>query len=175
MPLHTKRAIRDASAGFLADHYLSGNRWRRNSNSLRKMYGLNDDADKDLAESLVQKVVDDLKSQLAEKSIPESKCSCPECSGKMSLLHIGEIEIDYCTSCEGIWFDLDELKECTGKEKDVPSDNLRGRNSRYCCPVCHAGMKEFVFQNPHNLLVDQCPFGHGVYLEKDELQRALSL
>jgi len=33
-------------------------------------------------------------------------------------------------------------------------------------------MQEHVFIRSHNLLADQCLAGHGVYLEKGELERA---
>jgi len=173
--MRIKRGIRDASVVFLADFYANAARWRRNSNRLRKMYGIGQDDETMTYADAAQAILEDLEKQLAQKPMPVAKRLCPECHHTMSLLYIGDIEIDYCTHCEGTWFDPGELKAFTGKEKDVPSDNLKSRTSRYRCPDCNTRMNEFVFQNPHNLLVDQCPFGHGVYLEKDELERALDV
>ena len=93
----------------------------------------------------------------------------------MSLLFIKEVEIDYCLCCSSIWFDPGELKAFTGLDKDVPSDQLKSRQSKYNCPECDRKMNELVFLRPYNLLVDRCPFGHGVYLEKGELERALDV
>ena len=36
-------------------------------------------------------------------------------------------------------------------------------------------MTEYVFINPHNLLVDHCGSCHGIYLEVGELERAVEL
>jgi len=118
-------------------------------------------------------IIADLEKQLSQDPMPESNRTCPECQKRMSLITIGEVEVDYCISCSGVWFDPGELKDLTGEDKDVPSDNLKFRPSKYTCPDCNTRMNEFVFKQPSNLLVDRCPFGHGVYLEKGEFERAL--
>jgi len=158
-----------ASSCFLSAFYANSNRWRKNSGSLRKMYGIGQDDG--LKDSEI--ILADLEKQFAQNPMPASQRNCPECSEKMSLVYVGEIEIDCCMSCSGVWFDPGELKDLTGEDKDVPSDNLKFRPSKYTCPDCSTRMNEFVFKQPSNLLVDRCPFGHGVYLEKGELERAI--
>lgn len=38
----------------------------------------------------------------------ESPISCPRCGGLMRLRHEGEVEIDFCTECGGVWLDMGE-------------------------------------------------------------------
>jgi len=135
------------------------------------MYGIGEE---EVDEAKLSEVIlADLEKQLSQDPMPESSRTCPECKKKMSLITIGEVELDYCISCSGVWFDPGELKDLTGEDKDIPSDNLKFRPSKYTCPDCNTRMNEFVFKQPSNLLVDRCPFGHGVYLEKGEFERAL--
>lgn len=34
---------------------------------------------------------------------------CPVCKEPMIVLELNEVEIDYCSSCRGIWLDAGEL------------------------------------------------------------------
>ena len=45
---------------------------------------------------------------------------CPTCDSDMIVVEYDDIELDYCVSCHGIWFDkgeLDWLLESLGLEK----------------------------------------------------------
>ena len=43
---------------------------------------------------------------------------CPVCKEPMIVLELDEVEIDYCTSCGGIWLDAGELDLLIEDEKD---------------------------------------------------------
>jgi Zn-finger nucleic acid-binding protein len=109
--------------------------------------------------------------QLENENKEQSTRKCPECNRNFSLIEIKDIIIDGCSFCKSLWFDFCELKEITGEFKDVPSDNVKNRNSKYECPVCQVQMKEYIYKIPGNLLVDQCEYDHGVYLEGGEIMR----
>ena len=47
---------------------------------------------------------------------------CPACSNPLIVLELDEIEIDYCTSCEGIWLDSGEVELLL--ESSVQKDKL---------------------------------------------------
>ncbi len=51
---------------------------------------------------------------------PSSKINCPNCSTKMSLVLIDDIEIDVCTHCTGIWFDKAEVAKIIEMYGDKP-------------------------------------------------------
>jgi Zn-finger nucleic acid-binding protein len=38
----------------------------------------------------------------------ESPIACPRCGGLMRLRHEGDVEVDFCTQCKGVWLDLGE-------------------------------------------------------------------
>jgi Zn-finger nucleic acid-binding protein len=38
----------------------------------------------------------------------ESTIACPRCGGAMKLRHEGTVEVDFCTTCSGVWLDLGE-------------------------------------------------------------------
>ena len=113
--------------------------------------------------------------QLGDDHAVESEKSCPECHRPFRVVTIKRVEIDCCRFCRSIWFDPGELQVFSGEEKEIPSDHLKSRKSRYNCPVCRAEMTEYVFVNPCTLLVDRCPNGHGVYLEDRELERVFEI
>lgn len=38
----------------------------------------------------------------------ESPIACPRCGSLMRLRHEGDVEVDVCTECQGVWLDLGE-------------------------------------------------------------------
>ena len=120
------------------------------------------------------KLLKSLVTELEDEDYIESERICPECKRNFRLIKLDDIFVDGCRFCKSLWFDAGELKSITGLLKDVPSDNLRNRDSKYECPICYTRMKEYIFKEPHNLLVDRCSFDHGVYLESGELVRVFT-
>ena len=134
---------------------------------------------RDMHESLSQDeqaIADDLEQQVLDGGQERSGIMCPCCGAGMVRIRSGETELDFCLDCHSMWFDRGELKTLLNEKKDIPSDHLRSRGSKYDCPHCdNTPMREYVFKNPHNLLVDACPKCHGVLLEEDEFERAMGL
>lgn len=126
-------------------------------------------------DSTYKRVLEQMVPQLAGRRRKESCTMCPECYRPFSLMALDGLELDFCEHCSSFWFDTGELKHFTDLFADVPGENLRSRESKYLCPICHVRMRECVFLNRANLLVDKCPNDHGVYLECGEFNRALAL
>ena len=122
-----------------------------------------------------REILQDIDRQLALPDPVVSEKNCPECSRPFTIVTVQGMDIDCCHFCRSIWFHPGELQLFSHQSKEIPSDNLTHRDSRYLCPVCQTRMIEFVFVNPHTLLVDRCPDGHGVYLEDHELERVFEL
>lgn len=122
-----------------------------------------------------QKTLQQIDDQLKQSNLPKSSKDCPECGRSLEIVTVAGIQLDCCRFCRGTWFDPGELQFFSGQSKEIPSDHLQHRASRYQCPVCQTKMTEYVFANPSNLLVDRCPNGHGVYLEDRELQRVFEI
>ena len=49
---------------------------------------------------------------------------CPKCNHGMEEVTHGEVVIDRCTNCQGLWFDESELTDFVAKQYGVPSINL---------------------------------------------------
>lgn len=120
-------------------------------------------------------IVKAIENQIISNKIDRSDINCPECAKKMCQIKIKSETINYCILCKGSWLNTGIMSKYTDYEKDVPSDHLTNRKSRFDCPVCNINMREYVFLKPYNLLVDQCTNGHGVYLENGEFERAIEI
>ena len=121
------------------------------------------------------RIVESIQEQISKRPHRFSVKKCPECRNYFSMLKLDGVDLDVCCVCKGIWFDVGELQHFTGFTRDVPADYLHSRMSKYDCPVCGETMQEHVFIRSYNLLADQCLAGHGVYLEKGELERAFGI
>ncbi|MHB8603649.1 MAG: TFIIB-type zinc ribbon-containing protein [Thermoplasmatota archaeon] len=42
---------------------------------------------------------------------PKSPFTCPRCNGEVRASYVGEVEVDTCTSCHGVWLDAGELED----------------------------------------------------------------
>ncbi len=87
----------------------------------------------------------------------------------------GGIELDYCISCRGLWFDhgeLDLLVELTGADltrlDTVPS--IAGAHRRRC-PRCDARLEA---ETIAGIQMDRCPRGDGFWFDRGEVGRLVS-
>jgi len=120
-------------------------------------------------------VLHSLERQILKENQLISELNCPECKRPFIIISDKDMDLECCKHCESFWFHPNELLILTGTSRDIPSDHLQHRQSKYNCPACHRLMDEYVYLKPFNLLVDSCPWDHGVYLEKGELKRAFEL
>ena len=96
------------------------------------------------------------------------------------------VAIDTCPHCGGVWLDAGELEALQNTQdsdfRDVPvapMDDVRAAEAMSkakeeaprTCVVCDDILtrKEYAFTS--QVMVDQCPHGHGMWLDKDELAR----
>ena len=98
----------------------------------------------------------------------------------MITLELSEVEIDYCTGCDGIWLDAGELElllEDSGKaEKLIESfkEHTGTAEIKRKCPICRKKMQEIVAGTSQPaVLIDKCPKDHGLWFDKGELQNIL--
>ena len=110
---------------------------------------------------------------------------CPACDHELTLMTVGEIELDVCKGgCGGIWFDNHELKkfdephEGSGEalldieiDNDLQVDHSRRRN----CPHCTDTKLMRHFFSVHRAVeVDECPNCGGYWLDNGELKHIRS-
>lgn len=108
---------------------------------------------------------------------------CPRCRVKMPAVKAGEVELDVCRACEGVWFDKDELSRTLKSSEAVRSQGVQaswsgGPNaetepgaSALACPRCSGKMRRYRFGLSSAVLIDGCLKGCGVWLDDGELGR----
>lgn len=107
---------------------------------------------------------------------------CPVCQNAMIVLELEQVEVDYCTECEGIWLDAGELELLLGgaaraqallesfTKADTPEKPRK-------CPICRKKMEK-VRVGPADgkrELLDRCKKEHGLWFDRGELQNVLTL
>ena len=101
---------------------------------------------------------------------------CPVCDKPLIVVEHRGIELDWCPSCRGLWFDAGELEllaEESGRRLSPAEITATGSLVRDApprdCPRCGGKMavRQLALEEP--LAVDLCPKGHGVWLDRGEL------
>jgi Zn-finger nucleic acid-binding protein len=108
---------------------------------------------------------------------------CPKCDVQLLILRLGEVEVDFCHECSGLWLDAGELEMLTRHSRvDEPLAKAlqqRGVASRekHLCPRCDRPLREIVITAPNvqALTLDRCPRGHGLWFDADELRHLLTM
>lgn len=100
---------------------------------------------------------------------------CPKCASAMEKVSYEGVEIDRCTGCKGIWFDLQEheqLKLMKGSESIDTGDPAVGRKmnkiDRIICPVCKTQMMRMVDNDQPHIWYESCATCYGVYFDAGE-------
>ena len=102
---------------------------------------------------------------------------CPVCKIQLIVVERHKIELDYCISCKGFWFDRGELNllsETLGvnlvqelKINEVDDSSEKKRD----CPLCDKEMDKIKLGQNSNVLIDKCPQGQGMWFDGGELSR----
>ena len=106
---------------------------------------------------------------------------CPVCKNTTVVLELEQIEIDYCASCEGIWFDAGELELLLETEQErarllnLLIEDSSVKEKSYRCPICSKKMKKVFVGEEKKILIDKCKKNHGLWLDKGELESVIEL
>jgi Zn-finger nucleic acid-binding protein len=92
----------------------------------------------------------------------------------MVAFQLEGVEIDHCLACRGTWLDAGELEQLT-ELAGAPSGELsralefsrEGSRTRRRCPRCPRRLREITI---HDVVVDRCPSGHGLWLDEGEME-----
>jgi Zn-finger nucleic acid-binding protein len=108
---------------------------------------------------------------------------CPVCRNDMIVVEHKNIELDYCTHCQGVWFDSGELElllESSGLESPAPflesiigSAEARTTEKKRKCPICHQKMKKVYIDESNRIMVDICGDGHGIWFDGGEVEHLM--
>ncbi len=97
------------------------------------------------------------------------------------------VAVDVCPHCGGVWLDAGELEVVQNAQasdfRDVPTltdvesvkaAEAMGRAAEETprnCVVCNSGLEQKEYAYASQVMIDQCPKGHGIWLDKNELAR----
>lgn len=115
----------------------------------------------------------EMQASLSAGDFISSELKCLECGDNDVIVSMDGVDIDYCTQCQSFWFDAKELRHFTKKTRDVPGDHLTSRETTHVCPKCRRYLRLYQFHSRSTVLIEACPFGHGVYLNSEQFARVL--
>lgn len=104
---------------------------------------------------------------------------CPHCTKtKLSPRTLGTVRIDSCSTCQGTWFDVNELS--TSTHERLPHLNwfdvhlwkhdadFFGSPSSYVCPACTNEHLTCIQYGESTIKITACPCCHGIWLDKGQ-------
>jgi Zn-finger nucleic acid-binding protein len=108
---------------------------------------------------------------------------CPVCKkAAMIVLELDEVEVDYCTECEGIWLDAGELELLLGGASGAAAllksfQPAKIGEQKRKCPICLKKMDKVWVgkEDGQKELIDRCVKNHGLWFDRGELQNVLNL
>jgi Zn-finger nucleic acid-binding protein len=102
---------------------------------------------------------------------------CPKCQSPMEAVVYESFEVNRCTNCKGLWFDLREqehLKDIEGSESiDVgtPEEGAPYNEvGRIECSICHTPMIRMVDAAQPHIWYESCPTCYGVFFDAGEFR-----
>ena len=106
---------------------------------------------------------------------------CPVCHEPLIAYQLDGIEIDHCLSCLGTWLDAGELEQI-GARAGASDDLLEratevsreGKRTRRRCPRGPHRLREIRMGEDPAVVVDRCPRGHGLWLDRGELRAVIA-
>ncbi len=102
---------------------------------------------------------------------------CPVCKVHLIVVERHKIELDYCISCKGFWFDTGELKllyetlNLNLLQEIKPAVVHDTTEPKRNCPLCDKEMNKIKIEENSNVLLDKCPGGQGIWIDGGELSR----
>ena len=108
---------------------------------------------------------------------------CPVCKLDMIVIEYNDIELDYCSSCKGVWFDSGEL-ELLLKSRGLEDTKMFLNNVLNCqeaissekkrnCPICGHKMKKTTIGEQPRILIDICNEEHGLWFDGGEVTQLM--
>lgn len=102
---------------------------------------------------------------------------CPKDRVELEQIQMLGVDIDVCPMCSGCWLDHKELAQFTrSRGRGALQVNVQdARETEYRCPRCGEILQEGHHEFLADLFIDQCPKCRGIWLDRGELRRLLSM
>ena len=103
--------------------------------------------------------------------------NCPKCNSLMEKIEYQSIEIDRCTNCYGLWFDMleaEHLKAMKGSEQIDIGDPETGEQfnkiEKINCPKCNIQMGKIVDIKQSHIWYETCGICYGLFFDAGEFK-----
>jgi len=103
---------------------------------------------------------------------------CPKCKTEtMAVFKVHGVAVDRCSSCDGIWFDADELGELLAEDAQAVAALRRGGTheeldgKRGNCPRDGGGLLRVYSAVDRTVIIDACPDCRGIWLDGGEFEK----
>ena len=101
---------------------------------------------------------------------------CPKCAQPMEEVSFRDVDVDRCTACGGLWFDLlehEDLKKIRGAAEEIDTgDPVEGKRQdqvrKVACPKCHSQMIAVRDPEQPHIAFEQCTVCSGVFMDAGE-------
>jgi Zn-finger nucleic acid-binding protein len=109
---------------------------------------------------------------------------CPRCKTigedhQLTQTNLGNMEVDFCLNCGGMWFDKQELAQAIilpeeqvkaiTKKLDNTIEIDKQKDVELECPKCSTAMYKYRYMYTSNIYIDSCEVCEGIWLDKNEL------
>lgn len=102
---------------------------------------------------------------------------CPKCGSWFEVVTFEEIEIERCTDCKGLWFDMlerDDLLRMEGSEAiDIGSEQVGKKFDKVEhpeCPRCSVKMIAMIDKDQFHIHYECCPSCYGTFFDAGEFR-----
>ncbi len=109
---------------------------------------------------------------------------CTACNSLMIVVEHEKIELDYCLSCSGVWFDAEELEllleamqlEGTSLSLNniLTSPEAKSAEKKRNCPICGRKMKKATVGHEPEVIIDACSWGDGLLFNSGEVGQLIT-
>ncbi len=107
---------------------------------------------------------------------------CPVCKIELNKKSIGDVEVDECSKCGGMWFEEDELRRAKdASEADLNwmdfeiwknKDKFKAESRNLSCPKCSQILVAVNYADTKTE-IDYCANCKGVWLDQGELKKII--
>ncbi|QDU32619.1 hypothetical protein KS4_06530 [Poriferisphaera corsica] len=109
--------------------------------------------------------------------------NCPKCEGVMQTVSIGDVDVDRCDSCKGIWFDALEYEKVKGMKEagelvdsgDAGVGRMHNTEREVKCPKCHTLMVGMSLHDQPHIQYEMCSLCGGMYLDAGEFKDSVEV
>jgi len=102
---------------------------------------------------------------------------CPKCRADMQPVHYGEVEVDRCSRCNGLWFDAGELEALAGSDAAAVIDIGDARVGKklnqvddYRCPRCGGEVARVADAAQPHIWYESCSSCSGSFFDAGEFR-----